>query len=88
MIPFVLIGLLCVTFGVTIYVILPQALLAENASLILQIFFLILGGMILGLALLSANIRGFLEVIVVYLLFFWERKSMRSLLKKNLMAHK
>lgn len=88
MIPYVIFGLLCVTFGVTIYIVLPQALLAENAGLILQIFFAILGCLILGLTLLTANLRGFIEIIMVYLLFFWERKSMRALLKKNLISHK
>ena len=86
--PFIVFGLLCVTFGVTIYVILPTALLAENASLILQIFFFILASLIFGLTLLTANLRGFLETFVVYLLFFWEKKSMRALLKKNMIAHK
>ena len=87
-VPYIVFGLLCVTFGVTVYVILPTALLAENASLILQIFFMILGGLIFGLTLLVANLRGFLETLVVYLLFFWEKKSMRALLKKNITAHK
>lgn len=87
-IPYIVFGLLCVTFGVTIYVILPQALLAENAGLILEIFFMILIGLILGLTLFTANLRGFLETLVLYLLFFWERKSMRALLRKNLMSHK
>ena len=49
---------------------------------------MILGGLILGLTLLVANLRGFIEVIMTYLLFFWERKSMRALIKKNLVAHK
>lgn len=44
--------------------------------------------MILGLTLISANLRGFVEILVTYLLFFWEKKSMRSLIKKNLVAHK
>ena len=86
--PFVIFGLLTVSVGVIVYIVLPQALLAENVSLILEIFFLILIGMILGLALLSANLRGFLEIIMTYLLLFWERKSMRALVKKNLKAHK
>ena len=68
--------------------VLPQALLAENAGLILEIFFMILIGLILGLTLLTANLRGPLETLIVYMLFFWERKSMRALLKKNLIAHK
>ena len=87
-IPYIVFGLLCVTFGVTIYIILPQALLAENLGLVLEIFFMVLGALILGLTLLAANLRGFFETLVVYILFFWERKSMRALLKKNLMAHK
>ena len=88
MIPFLVFGSLCVIAGTTIYIILPQALLAENAGLILQIFFLILIGMILGLTLISANLRGFVEILVTYALFWWEKKSMRSLIKKNLVAHK
>ena len=44
--------------------------------------------MILGLTLLTANLRGPIEIFIVYLLFFWEKKSMRALLKKNLIAHK
>ena len=44
--------------------------------------------MILGLALLAANLRGFIEILVTYLLLFWEKKSTRALLKKNLVAHK
>ena len=87
-VPYIVFGLMCTLVGVTIYVVLPAALLAENTSLILQIFFAILIGMIAGLTLLAANLRGPLETLCVYLLFFWERKSMRSLLRKNLMAHK
>ena len=41
-----------------------------------------------GLTLLTSNIRGPIEKFLVYALFFWERKSMRALLKKNLVAHK
>ena len=40
------------------------------------------------MTLLVANLRGFIEVIMTYLLLFWERKSMRALIKKNLVAHK
>ena len=86
--PFVVSGLACVTVGVIVYVVLPQALLAENIGLILQIFFMILIGMILGLALLAANLRGIVETLITYLFFFWEKKSMRTLIKKNLIAHK
>jgi len=87
-VPYIIFGLICVIFGVTIYIVLPQALLAEKLGLVLSIFFAVLGSLILGLTLLAANLRGFIETIVVYLLFFWEGKSMRALLKKNLIAHK
>ena len=84
----VMIGSLCVVSGFTIYILLPQALLQENANLILAIFFAILIGLIFGLTLLTSNIRGPIETIILYVLFFWERRSMRALLKKNMMAHK
>ena len=87
-VPYITFGLIFVAIGSIIYVVLPKALLAENASLILQIFFAILVGMILGLTLLTANLRGPIETFMVYLMFFWEKKSMRALLKKNLVAHK
>ena len=44
--------------------------------------------MILGLTLLTANLRAPIETLMVYLFLFWERKSMIALLRKNLMAHK
>jgi len=55
--------------------------------MILEIFFGILIAMILGLTLLTANLRGPIETFMVYLLLFWERKSMITLLRKNLIAH-
>ena len=86
--PYLLFGTLCVLIGSAIYILLPQSLLALNLALLLDIFFAILLGMILGLTLIAVNFRGFLEFILVYLLLFWERSSMRVLLRKNLMAHK
>ena len=65
-----------------------MALLSLNLGLILNVFFIILGALIFGLTLLVSNLRGFIEVIMTYLLFFWERESMRELIKKNLIAHK
>ena len=71
-VPFVLFGTLSVIYGLVIYIILPQALLALNASLILEIFFAILGSLIFGLVLFTANLRDFIEIVVLYILFFWE----------------
>ena len=56
--------------------------------MLLGIFFAILLGMFTGLTLLATNLLGFLELVFVYVLFFWEKKSMRTLLKKNLVLHR
>ena len=56
--------------------------------MILGIFFLILIGMLFGLTVFATNLQGILERLLVYVFFFWEKKSMRALLRKNLAAHK
>ena len=56
--------------------------------MILGIFFLILMGMLFGLTVFATNLQGILEIMLVYVFFFWEKKSMRTLLRKNLLAHK
>ena len=77
-----------VSYGLGIYYFLPLALLSFNFALILQIFFAILLGMLFGLSLLAFNLQRFVELILVYVLLFWERKSMRQMIFKNLAAHK
>lgn len=37
---------------------------------------------------MAVNLRGGVEVLLVYLFLFLEKKSMRTLLFKNLVAHK
>jgi len=44
--------------------------------------------MMVGLSLLALNLQGLVEYLLTYLLFFWEKQSMRILLQKNLIAHK
>ena len=83
-----LFGSVSVTLGITIYYGLPLALLQINFGLILAIFFLLLMGLIVGLVLISINLQGFFEVVLMYLLLFWEAKSMKSLLRKNMLAHR
>ena len=56
--------------------------------MLLQIFFFILLGLILGLTLLSMNLRGIFEKILIHILLFWEKRSMKTLIRKNLIAHK
>ena len=87
-VPFILFGTVSVIFGFAIYYGLPVALLSLNFGLILTIFFMILMGMLLGLVLVSVNLQGALEHALMHLLLFWESKSMKMLLRKNMIAHK
>ena len=88
MLPFILVGSLTVGFGFAIYLLLPLAFLQMNMSLVLYVFFTILMGMLLGITILVSNFQAILEVILMYLFLFWERRSMRSLLRKNLIVHR
>ena len=88
MLTYVLFGAIGVLFGVSIYYYLPMALIRENYNMMLQIFFLILLGMLFGLTILSMNLQGILERFLIALLLCWESKSMRTMLTKNLIAHK
>ena len=86
--PYLLFGSLAVIFGVAVYYGLPYSLLQLNLGMILTIFFMLLLGMLLGLVLFAVNVQSALELALLYLLFFWEKASMRAVLKKNLVAHK
>ena len=54
-IPYILFGLISVGFGLSIYILLPLALLKQNYGMILDVFFAILMGMLLGITLLVSN---------------------------------
>ena len=45
-------------------------------------------GLLLGLVLVAVNLQGALEFVLMHLLLFWETRSMKILLKKNMMVHK
>ena len=81
-------GVIAIIYGMSIYYFLPLSLLSFNFKLILEIFFAILLGMLFGLSLLAFNLQRFLEIILTYVFLFWEKKSMRSMIVKNLAAHK
>lgn len=44
--------------------------------------------MLLGLVLMAINLQSAMEKLLLYVFCFWERKSMRAVLKKNLISHK
>ena len=76
-IPYVMFGSISVVFGISIYIFLPLGLLSQNIGMVLAVFLSLLMGMMLGLTLFVANLQGFLEIVLVYIFFFWERQSMR-----------
>ena len=44
--------------------------------------------MILGLTLVSLNLQRMVELILVHIFLFFERKSMKMMILKNLIAHR
>ena len=74
--------------GISIFYLLPLAILNFDIALILQIFFLLLLGMILGLTMIAFNLQRILESLIVYVLLFFEKASMKLMVKKNLIAHR
>ena len=70
------------------YYFLPKAFLTMDYSLLLNLFFFILSGFILGLTLLTNNLQGIIEFLIAKIFFFWEKKAMRILLRKNLVMHR
>jgi hypothetical protein len=85
---YIIFGVIAVAYGLSIYYFLPLAMLSFNFALILEIFFLILVGMLFGLSLLAFNIQRFIEIILTHLILFWETISMQQMVKKNLTAHR
>lgn len=45
-------------------------------------------GLLIGITLFVTNLQGLLEILLMYVFLFWEKRSMLELLKKNLMAHR
>ncbi len=74
--------------GITIYYFMPLSVLTFNLGLLLEIFFFILLGMIFGLTLIAFNLQRLIEHVVVYICLFFERKSTKILILKNLSAHR
>ena len=88
MTSYILFGVVAVVYGLSIYYFLPLAMLSFNFALILRIFFFILVGMLFGLSLLAFNLQRGLEIILTHIFLFYEDKSMKLMVLKNLTAHK
>lgn len=82
------VGAIAAAFGFSIYYLLPLALLSFDLSLFLGIFFWILMGLLLGCVLLALNVESLLESAIAWATLFWERRVIRNLALKNLVAHR
>eukprot|EP00771_Trimastix_marina_P001974 gnl/Trimastix_PCT/3084.p1 GENE.gnl/Trimastix_PCT/3084~~gnl/Trimastix_PCT/3084.p1 ORF type:complete len:1042 (+),score=324.90 gnl/Trimastix_PCT/3084:72-3197(+) len=81
-------GLIVAIFGACVYYLFPLSLISANLTLMMYMFFTLLMGMIFGIILLSLNIEGFIERIIVFVFLFWEKHAIRNLVLKNLVAHR
>jgi len=81
-------GSISVITGIAIYYLMPVAVLNFNLGLLLNIFFALLLGMILGLTLIALNMQRMLEVLLVNVLLIFETNSMKLLILKNLVTHR
>jgi hypothetical protein len=75
-------------FGISIYYFLPLSLLSFDFGLLIAIFFWILISLLSGFILMSLNIQHFLEKIIVYLVLCYIGSDLKSLVLKNLAAHR
>lgn len=75
-------------FGGAIYYVFPLALLTYNLSLLMNIFVFLLLGMLLGLVMLALNAEHLLEKAIVIACIWWESPAIRSIVIKNLVAHR
>ena len=86
--PMVAVGCAFTVYGVTIYYLLPLALMSFNLNLLSQIVIFILLGLLFALTILAFNIQSTLERILTRVFLFFELKSMRVMVVKNLSAHR
>ncbi len=83
-----IIGAVLFALGFVIYYLLPLALLSSNIYLLLNIFFLLLILMLVGLVVLASNLQPVLEWCFMWGCFFWEQPAVRSVALRNFDAHR
>ena len=86
--PLLVIGLVLFGLAFVVYYLLPLALLATNLYALLNIFFLVLIAMLVGLTVLASNLQPLLERLFTWIFFFWEHSAIRSLTLRNFDAHR
>jgi ABC-type lipoprotein release transport system permease subunit len=87
-VPLLCAGVLLAGFGFGIYYVMPLSLLSFNLALLLNLFVLLLVGMLLGMVLLSLNVSYLLERAVLFVFFFWDSDAVVEVAIKNMGAHR
>jgi hypothetical protein len=86
-----IIGVHALLFGVVVYYLMPLALISMNFGLLLQVFFIILIALFIGLTMLALNMQRLTESLLASVFFLllipFEPPSMSKLVKNNLRAH-
>ena len=86
--PMVVTGLAFTSYGVTIYYLLPLALMSFNMNLLSQIVIFIIIGLLFALTLLAFNVQSTTEWILTHIFLFFETRSTKAMVLKNLISHK
>eukprot|EP01133_Synstelium_polycarpum_P010243 gene10243-11942_t len=83
-----LLSVLAVAVGFTVYYLIPLSFIFRNLSLFFGILTGILLGMLFGMSMLAQSIQSFVERAVLFLLVWGnDRRSLYSLVRKNLASH-
>jgi hypothetical protein len=75
-------------YGIFMYYVMPAAIVEGNAALLADVFLVIFIGYFLGLTILALNLQGLLLYLLQTILCCFEKRSMRSLISKNMTSHK
>merc|ERR1719469_550868 len=86
--PMVATGIAFTAYGVTIYYLLPLALMSFNLNLLSQIIIFIIVGLLFALTLLAFNFQSTVEWLLTNIFLFFEIKSTRAMVMKNLSSHR
>ncbi len=85
---FIILGLMTFLYGASIYYFLPLSLISINFTMLGSIFLWILFGILLGFVILSINIENLLQKLITNIIFFFSKNYIKSLIIKNLTAHR
>jgi len=83
-----IIGAFLSVFGFGAYYIFPLSLVSGNLGFLLNSMFVLLVVLVLGLVVIALNFQQLLNQLFMRVLFFWEKSAIKSIVLKNMIAHK